>query len=288
MEYIYYPKNNTSKDYENIIHSPNNIVMNVICYHINNEGRYPFIQILLEYDINLDTFKLPQVNILSDNVLEKTVLTYMSKVFNTLNLSKEHIVIDGLITSTKTPVILVNITNTDISDLELNKDNPYWFALYNEIINNEHICNIPISDNVVDFCLSNPAFGTLCYTNNFGNKKEYPLPDVGYSNSDTNQSQINNIYGKPKNNGKYGYNFYFDVRPENINNYEYTNRYAIFVDKYITFTKEEINKYYNEQNKSIDDILNKYDSIYIQDTPTILILKEYNQHIPLARHKKIL
>ena len=41
----------------------------------------------------------------------------------------------------------------------------------------------------------------------------------------------------------------------------------------------------NQLNKTIDDALMKYESIYIQDEPTLLILKEYNQHVPLTFYK---
>jgi hypothetical protein len=286
MSYIYYPSQKASKHYELILHHPTNMNFTLICYHVNMEGRYPFIQLLLEKSEFQNSFKLPQINILSDALIEETTtnkVLSMLKTFITKKIEPEDIIIDGIINGTP-PIMLVNLTNINIFNLEFTQTSNVWFVLFNEIVNNENIYNIPIDDNSVSFCVSNPIFGSLYYTTPHGNKKEYPVPDVAYTGSNYKESKIYNTLGLVKTKGKYDYQFYFvtNMNDAAINSIESINRYAVFVDKSVSFTKEEIDKYVNKLNKSIDDALMKYDSVYIQDEPSLLILKEYNQHVPLT------
>lgn len=288
MSYLYYPAQKASTNYEITLNHPTNMSFLLICYHVNMEGRYPFIQILLEQHEYQNLFKLPQINILSDALIEETITKKVIQIlesFITKKISIEDIIIDGIITPiSKTPIMLVNLTNINIFNIEFTNKHKYWFALFNEIVNNEHIYNIPIDDNAVSFCVSNPQFGTLYYTTNFGNKKEYPVPDVAYSGSTIKESHLYNTLGLVKKQGKYGNHFYFNTNMNDITDVESVNRYAVFLDKSISFTEKEIDKYINQLNKTIDDALTKHDSVYIQDKPTLLILKEYNQHVPLSSY----
>ena len=289
MSYLYYPAQKASTNYEATLNHPTNMSFLLICYHVNMEGRYPFIQLLLEKSEYKDVFKIPQINILSDVLIEEATtnkVIQMLETFITKKINKEDIIIDGVIAPiSKQPILLVNLTNINIFNLEFTNKHPYWFALFNEIVNNEYIYNIPIDDNDVSFFVNNPQFGTLYYTTNFGNKKEYPVPDIAYSGSSLTESKLYNTLGLPKTQGKYDYQFYFNTNITSIKGAESINRYAVFVDKSVSFTKQEIDKYINQLNKTIDDALMKYESIYIQDEPTLLILKEYNQHVPLTFYK---
>jgi hypothetical protein len=149
----------------------------------------------------------------------------------------------------------VDLTKLDINTNIVNRNSLYWFVLLDEIVNKQSVCNIPISEEVVDFYMNNNEF---IY---FKNSKEelIEVPSVVYTGSHEKTLHFKYTFGNSAtdNNGIVSSGFYFtnyihafrqggwslDYKPEfkygekitEDDNGKYSKggiiRYALFLDK---------------------------------------------------------
>jgi hypothetical protein len=218
MDYIYLiesisDKNITIED----IDTTNDTTLNILCYHITTDSKYPFLQFLIEKipfcnDLVKEQFIFPYVNL--DNLLSSIELLVIHKIQSMLynigcNCNRiieqmyKGIVYDKL----DRPYAVVNITGIDISGLQLYRTTSTWFILPSEIINCGEICNISVSDEIMDLFIQLPELGIL--TNKKTGEK-YILPDVVYTGGDHKNVVFNSIFGNNKskaysNSGDYYY-----------------------------------------------------------------------------------
>ena len=87
----------------------------------------------------------------------------------------------------------------DFSDCNFNLDliysnSKFWFALVDEIINKQFICNIPIDNKVSHFFLLNQQFISLIKSN--GNKYEPPV--VCYVEKERSKLNFTHYFGVSK------------------------------------------------------------------------------------------
>jgi len=188
--------------------------LHYICYHVTSNGKYPFIQIMLELDSNLNSnldsvFVLPSVTIgkeftnlnISNMVLRKikAELKRLKCKIDLLTTNEYKGIFSFTDDSGKDNVYaLIDVSSVDISCLNLTKSVTTWFALPTEIININSICEIPISEKVSYlFTYVMPELGVLYKT---GMKKEpYLLPDVVYTDCDNiKEAEFRTIFGPPK------------------------------------------------------------------------------------------
>jgi hypothetical protein len=190
----------------------------ILCYHINAESKYPFIQFMLEklpsyYGLVEEEFILPSVLISSynDNI-EENVIQQIQQSLLSIGCdisSLDNSMYKGIINdSDYKNYALVNITGIDINYLKLYRKNAIWFGLPSEIMNNKHICNIPI-DEVTSALFCNKP--TLSLIHNAHTNKPYNIPDAVYSGSEYKEVEYNSIFGmrKKKIYEEYGEYFYF-------------------------------------------------------------------------------
>jgi hypothetical protein len=101
----------------------------------------------------------------------------------------------------------IDLTKLEINTDLVNKKTMNWFVLIDEIINKQTVCNIPISEDVVDFFMNNSDF---IYFKNF--KEELiEVPSVLYTGTHEKSLHFNFTFGNTvtDNNGIVSSGFYF-------------------------------------------------------------------------------
>ena len=117
----------------------------ILCYHINTNAKYPFLEFMMEkipYCNNIveEQFILPYLDGNLNDAKQRT----LNKIKNTLNEIVEKSEIDkitednckGCLIEGSRVFMLVNITNININKIKLNRQSLTWFLLPSEIINN--------------------------------------------------------------------------------------------------------------------------------------------------------
>jgi len=263
-----------------------------ICYHITKNGKYPFVQIMLQLK---DEFSLPCVTLVQEEDICDTILnkikTDLKKLrCNTNLLSEDNY--KGIFSDNNKSYALIDVSSVDITCLQLLKSSSIWFALPTEIININSICNIPISNDVIQlFTYVMPELGVLYKTNAL--KDQYLLPDIVYTISTTvKQAEFQTLFGPSKEEIYYHFNCCFlDLSKDELTTNtlepwatEAINRFALFIEDPIIFDLEL------DDIKDIDDI---EDIVYekcglttciILQSMNILLVKEYELFQPLSYH----
>lgn len=215
--YLFENKANNNLQIQDIINNENINILYILCYHINNEIKYPFMQFMLDkvpfcFGITKEQFILPYVfynnnsETIQDLVINKIKIALDSICCNSENLNGS--MYKGIIVDkSEKYYALINISDIDISGLHLSRNNESWFCLPSEIINQGKVCNIEIEEEIVELFSEHPEMSLL--TNNLTNEY-FILPDVVYSGGEKKNVEFNAIFGKSKskeykNSGKYHY-----------------------------------------------------------------------------------
>lgn len=288
MDYIYLTSQYCNPDTSilDIFSDLDNGQLYYICYHITTNGKYPFVQIMLQLKDEL-TFSLPYVTIvqeedISDLILNK-IKTDLKKLRCNMNLlSKDNY--KGIFSDNNKSYALIDVSSVDITCLQLLRTSSIWFALPTEIINIKSICDIPISEEVTElFTYVMPELGVLYKTNEL--KEQYLLPDIVYTSSTTvKQAEFQTLFGPSKEEIYYHFNTSFlDLFKDELT-IEAINRLALFIEDPIIFDLEL------DDIKDIDDIedivYEKYGltTCIIIQSMNILLVKEYELFQPLSYH----
>ena len=210
-EYLIKNKTNNYLSLEDVIENPYNIngLLNIICYHITKNGKYPFIQFLLEKvpfcnDIVDEEFILPVVSLYNQNdtndTIENIVLNKVQKYLTKLGLHTNNldtISYNGILTDIfDEQYALVDISNVNIAYLpQMYRNSPLWFTLPSEIINTGKICNIAVSDRLRELFIHMPELGILHKSNS---NETIPLPYAAYTGSTLKKSSFHSVFGSPK------------------------------------------------------------------------------------------
>jgi hypothetical protein len=297
MDYIYLASQYCNPDTSvlDIFTDLDNGQLYYICYHITTNGKYPFVQIMLQFKDELG-FILPSVTLeqeeqkISESILKKIKTDLKHLRCNTNLLSEDNY--KGIFSDNNKAYALIDVSLVDITCLQLLRTSSIWFALPTEIININTICNIPISKEVIDlFTYVMPELGVLYKTNEL--KDQYLLPDVVYTSSTTvKQAEFQTLFGPSKEEIYYHFNSsFFDLCKDEITKavstepwVEAINRFALFIENPIIFDLEL------DDIKDIDDI---EDIVYekcgsstciLIQSMNILLVKEYELFQPLSYH----
>lgn len=220
MDYTYLIEKQANKSItiNDIFKSENMNMLLILCYSINIESKYPFIQFMME--------KVPFTN---NFIKEQFILPYviyydtsrsienlvMEKVSRSLNLiacegnKVEESMYKGIVFDNEDkPYAMINITGIDISRLLLNRNTLSWFLLSSEIINKQSACNIPVDIYTVKLFTDIPELGIL---RNSSTNDLFIIPDAVYSGSEFKLVEFNSVFGirKMKEYESCGEYFYF-------------------------------------------------------------------------------
>ena len=293
MDYIYLASQYCNPDTSilDIFSDLDNGQLYYICYHITTNGKYPFVQIMLQLKDEL-TFSLPSVTIesinleedISDIILNKIKIDLKKLRCNKNLLSEDNY--KGIFSDNNNKsYALIDVSSVDITCLQLLRSSSIWFALPTEIININSICDIPISTDVIQlFTYVMPELGVLYKPNELND--QYLLPDIVYTSSTTvKQAEFQTLFGPSKEEIYYHFNSCFlDLSKDELTKAEAINRFALFIENPIIFGLEL------DDIKDIDDI---EDIVYekcgltsciIIQSMNILLVKEYELFQPLSYH----
>ena len=209
----------------------------IICYHINTNAKYPFLEFMMEkipYCNNIveEQFILPYLDGNLNDAKQRT----LNKIKIALNEIVEKSEIDkitednckGCLIEGSRVFMLVNITNININKIKLNRQSLTWFLLPSEIINNKSVFNINVDIDAVNIFTKTPQLGLLYNENT---NKPYILPDVAYTFDNLSDSEFKSVFGNIKKKlykCREYYYFYRDYVTAIKN--DYVNRYAVFVE----------------------------------------------------------
>lgn len=271
----------------------------LICFHINKDEKYPFIEFMLEKnEENKLDLPLMAIDSHTDNInylIKKHIKDNMTNLYLDYNKEK-NIIVKGLINDSSEKIYaLVDISDFIIQYTKYTQHTNYCFVLPTEIINCGSTYDIPIDENTRQIFSDLPELGLLYEPTS---KKPYPLPDSVYSISSLPQTEINSVLGPNKEKGK-SY-FYFNTQFTNIihldisnNIVKYgSNKYALFPDTFTIHIENEHNL--SLSNNEINNLLNIYNQIYVQyidnnfnDTKVDIILRTFDSIIPLSYYEII-
>jgi hypothetical protein len=324
MEYIYLPETNAHNetDMEAIIES---IILEgglqYICYHISYIDNYPFLQIML-HSVEKELV-LPFISINGDvesnienisHLLIKNIKNNLKTIHcDALDLNVESY--KGIFRDTDNNIYgLVNISDLNIKYLNLTTKTKPWFVLPTEIINIHSVCNIPISEVVIQLFTYEITKLAVLYKPNLHDI--YSSPDIVYTGSEYKTAELQAIFGPEKDNiynmGIPYYPFFnsfkYAVLPGGwINSYDNivdltdatsltgkiidnkygryvkggVTRYALFMKNVVHMVHDicdihELVKYVSSDCIIIQSDFNRYN-------PNILV-KSFEQFIPLSYH----
>jgi hypothetical protein len=181
-------------------------ILNYICYHITCDAKDPFIQIMLEKtpfcnNIIKEEFVLPSILFKRETTnYKELILNDITKSLNRIGCKVEQIEADAfkgiLVDNENICYGLVDLSKIDIKYLELKRSSSTWFVLPTEIVNIQRICNIPVSQKVVDlFTYKKPELSVLYKSDT---NECYTVPDIVYTCNDFKTAELQLIFGPPK------------------------------------------------------------------------------------------
>jgi hypothetical protein len=224
MEYIYLGEQNINKNIsindvsKDIKNGGKYDILFLLCYSVNNESKYPFLQFMMDkmpYCDNLikEQFSLPHIfytdfsKTIETLVLEKVIYSLNSIGCNSSKIQPE--MYKGVFFDIiEQPYALIDITGIDISGMCLTRNSLVWFALPSEIINFKHICNIDIDLEATNLFTNSPKLGVLI---NPLTNKPYINPDAVYTGGEIKMVEFNSTFGinKSKIYNRCGEYYYF-------------------------------------------------------------------------------
>lgn len=261
----------------------------ILCYAIQVNAKYPFLQFLMEkvpFCNNLvpEQFILPSIQPPTVGIdAETAVLQKVQELMNACSASPtKGMEFQGFYHPTPdTPFAVVQVAGFT-EGLPISRQSKAWFLLPTEIINGGKCCNIPVDADVCRLFKQLPTLGVLADSN----QQSYILPDAVYTRNTWKQAQFQSIFNHVKSTPwkTCGYYYFFRytmndaISVENATDKsveDAINRYALFVegnmhlDTPFTLTDEEIERDYPEPC-----IL----------TSSVILVKNYEQFVCLSYH----
>ncbi len=209
MEYTYFLESISNKNIESIDIFNNDCLHNflyIICYHVTDTTKYPFLQFMMEKipfcnNFIKEQFTLPFISFNNTTNIEEFVINKIKTYLKSAGCDDTKVTNEmyrGIVlhdNSSYKHYVLFNITGIDISGLSLRRNSPIWFGLPSEIINTKSICNIDIDEEVTDLFTNIPHLGLL---SNPITSKTYIIPDVAYTGGENKKVEFSSVFGNIK------------------------------------------------------------------------------------------
>jgi len=208
-------------EFENFKTYNKDVEIVLVPFKINISGKLPFNTIMLfnDYKDQLDFFSISNIcgSIENKDMLISCVQCYLYSMFvsyknnnviqSDFNEFIATIEFKGLYFFQEKLYLFIDLTKLSINISLVNKDELYWFALIDEIVNKKEICNIHIHNDVTDFFLQNNEF--IFFQNE--KKEQIEIPTVVYNGKQENKLFFNYIFGNVPldNNAILGSGYYF-------------------------------------------------------------------------------
>jgi hypothetical protein len=179
--------------------------ISLVPFKINFNSIYPFNTFLLVNDFTNNGLNFPCVNVSYANECSEYFLSTINcylyslllTVFNS-ELSKydletfvKTIEFNGVYIHENKVYAFIDLTKVDINMSLINSDSLIWFALIDEIVNKNKICNIEISSEVTNFFLNNNDF--IYFKNS--KEEQIEIPTVAYTGTHEKNMHFNYVFG---------------------------------------------------------------------------------------------
>jgi hypothetical protein len=208
MDYKYLLEGKANKylSFNHISNENGVCILNIICYHVESQNKYPFLQFMMEkipFCNNLvkEQVTFPYIFLRDpESNIEETVLARVRSGLDMLGCDYNRVTSDmykGILFTEDcaTPYALVNITGIDIYGLNFMRQTTSWFVLTSEIINTKKVCNIEIDSEITTLFTDIPQLGCLV---NSKTNEYYILPDAVYTGSEIKKGEFQSIFGNTK------------------------------------------------------------------------------------------
>jgi hypothetical protein len=160
-------------DVDNVLSCVNGDEVIIVPFKINFNSTQPFNTFLLMNDFT-DILNFPSVNITykNDSYDSQEILARITSYLYSILLSNNNSnvanydletfisILDfkGLYVYENKLYAFVDLTKLEINTNLINRNSLYWFALIDEIVNKNKVCDIPISEDVSEFFMNNNEF----------------------------------------------------------------------------------------------------------------------------------
>lgn len=190
--------------------NPNNNILHILCYHVNSQGKYPFVQVLITkipYCNNLVTekFIMPYIIIQDRNVetIKMNVIEYVRNELKSIGCDYDKVNEDmfkGYVreihTTDKIQLLAVmDISSIDIGGLLLLRNYSSWFLLPTEIQHDWGVFGITIDDDLVELFIKHREYGLII---DLITNESYMLPNAVYTGSELKKAEFYSIFGNCK------------------------------------------------------------------------------------------
>ena len=220
--FTYDALNLTHVDIDNILSYINVDEVTIVPFKINFNSTQPFNTFLLMNDFT-DILNFPCVNITYKNDLydSQEILSRISSYLYSILISNNNSTIvnydletfmktvdfKGLYVYENKVYAFVDLTKVEINTNLVNRNSLYWFALLDEIVNKNKVCDISVSDDVSSFFMNNSEF--IYFKNS--KEEQIEIPSVVYTGSHEKNLYFNFTFGnRPSdNNAILSSGFYF-------------------------------------------------------------------------------
>jgi len=294
------------------------------CYNVNNEGKYPFLRFLFTNSFINKEMNFPIVpafkNFENCELINFTkVCLFGLFMLNDFEQFNNNINFNGFYEWNNNLYMFYNITECKLEITDIYSNNKLWLLLMDEIINEKKMCNMNIDDGVINFFIKNDA---MCFLND-KNDNSYEIPIVGFVKKPLNKVNFTYTFGQIQSNKNeiFGGHYYFTnfINCFNVENETFEKsgivRFALFTGatKYIeNYQCDKIDESEIKKQRLMDNTLNQnlerltmritdhdgnwsdyYDSVFLGNIEldngeifknNMIVLKEYNQQIPLSYH----
>jgi hypothetical protein len=195
--YTYKGKSHLKLDINNTLTSYDNV--NIFAYNVNTSGKTPFKQVLLEKSEINSNLMFPSIIIFKNSETYELIEYTKICLFDYLMLKNYEIFnklinFDGFYEYNNSLYLFFDVTKCKLELYDIYINSFMWFGLIDEIVNHRHICNIKVSDAVIQFFNYELDFSFLVDEND----NMFELPFVGFVSKPEKKLNYTYVFGETK------------------------------------------------------------------------------------------
>lgn len=200
MYYNYNIKKNLAREIQLFSETDEYMSIFLCVYKINRNGKFPFLEYLLNNSGNnkLSFLALPIFNSFNKTNLISYSKVFLSTMINAVNFEEfsENVEFDGFYEFESNLYLFFDVSKCNYELDETYLSSQVRFSMIDEILNHRNVCNIAISEEVINFFMKNDSFNYL----HDENDEAYEIPIVGFVGKPT-QEKLNftHIFGQSPN-----------------------------------------------------------------------------------------
>jgi hypothetical protein len=258
--------------------------INILCYHINDNLKYPFIQFLMDKtphdmtNIVREEFILPCIVFGKEtHNIEKIALQKITTKLERMGCNVENVNLEnnfvGVLTIYDSFFLIFNLTNVLVNPNKFYNNSSSLFLLPTEIMNVGSVYNVSVNKHTRNLFLSVPELCLL--QDNDKHHDPYPLPDVVYSCYNTDFECAVGILKRQWVSASaphYGFCKKYENKNFTLRCVLFAENFSFYVEenKNLTITDEEIDKYHKDSTMiyiyyEVEKLIGNVDILVLND-----------------------